>query len=99
MLVLLFVLCTGAIFAQTTSGSITGVVVDAQEAAISGAAVTITEQGKNFTLTTVLTKTDVLFFRRFNREHIRSQLKQPDLRNRNEKTCPLFQMIKLRSVI
>lgn len=51
MCVMLFVFCTGVIMAQTTSGSITGTVVDQQESAVAGAAVTITEEGKGFSLT------------------------------------------------
>lgn len=53
MLVLLFVLCTGAIFAQTTSGSISGNVLDQQESVIVGATVTVTEVGKDYSLTAV----------------------------------------------
>jgi Carboxypeptidase regulatory-like domain/TonB-dependent Receptor Plug Domain len=49
--ILLLVFCTGAIFAQSTSGTITGTVVDSQQAAIANAAVTVKEEGKAFTLT------------------------------------------------
>src|SRR5207244_11829093 len=45
------------IFGQTTSGSIAGNIRDAQDAAISNATVTITEQAKGVSLTT---KTDDL---------------------------------------
>lgn len=51
LFILLFVLCTGAILAQTTSGSITGTVVDPQEAAVANATVKVTEEGKSFSLT------------------------------------------------
>lgn len=49
--VLLLVLCTGVILGQTSSGSITGTVVDPQEAAVANATIKITEQGKSYTLT------------------------------------------------
>ncbi len=49
--VLSFVLCTGVVLAQTTSGSITGNVVDAQRSAITNATVTITDVDKGFTQT------------------------------------------------
>src|SRR5437660_12860310 len=49
--VLIFVLCTGVVLAQTTSGSITGNVVDPHQAAISNATVTITDVNKGFTQT------------------------------------------------
>src|SRR5258707_1854127 len=49
--VLSFVLCVGVVLAQTTSGSITGIVVDAQRAAIANATVTITDVDKGFTQT------------------------------------------------
>lgn len=51
MFVALIVLCTGAGLAQTTSGSITGTVVDPQQAAVAKATVTITEEGKSYSLT------------------------------------------------
>ena len=47
----IFVLCIGIMQAQTTSGSITGNVIDPQHAAIANATVTITEVGKGFTQT------------------------------------------------
>ena len=49
--VLIFVLCIGVVLAQTTSGSITGNVVDAQRSAIANATVTITDVDKGFTQT------------------------------------------------
>ncbi|HXQ37482.1 MAG TPA: carboxypeptidase-like regulatory domain-containing protein, partial [Anaerolineales bacterium] len=49
--VLMFVLCFGVVLAQTTSGSITGNVVDAQRSAIANAIVTITDVNKGFTQT------------------------------------------------
>src|SRR5207237_8944781 len=49
--VLIFVLCIGRVLAQTTSGSITGNVVDPHQAAISNATVTITDVNKGFTQT------------------------------------------------
>ncbi len=49
--VLIFVLCTGVVLAQTTSGSITGNVVDPHQAAIANATVTITDVNKGFTQT------------------------------------------------
>ncbi|HKZ78573.1 MAG TPA: carboxypeptidase regulatory-like domain-containing protein [Pyrinomonadaceae bacterium] len=51
MFAMLFVFCTGAVLAQTTSGSITGTVVDPQQAAVANATVTVTEEGKSFSLT------------------------------------------------
>src|SRR6266699_1818295 len=48
---LIFVLCIGVVLAQTTSGSITGNVVDAQRAAIANATITITDVDKGFTQT------------------------------------------------
>jgi len=53
MFVLIFVLCTGVVLAQTTSGSITGTVVDSQQATVTGAQVTVTEEGKSYSLTAV----------------------------------------------
>src|SRR3989441_12219973 len=49
--VVIFVLCTGVVLAQTTSGSITGNVVDAHGSAVSNATVTITDVNKGFTQT------------------------------------------------
>ncbi len=49
--VVIFVLCTGVVLAQTTSGSITGNVVDAHGSAVANATVTITEVNKGFTQT------------------------------------------------
>src|SRR5712691_4548329 len=49
--VLIFVLCIGVVLAQTTSGSITGNVVDAQRSAIANATVTITDVDKGSTQT------------------------------------------------
>src|SRR5258705_7966875 len=49
--VLIFVLCIGVVLAQTTSGSITGNVVDVQRSAIANATVTITDVNKGFTQT------------------------------------------------
>ncbi|HEY3038823.1 MAG TPA: carboxypeptidase regulatory-like domain-containing protein, partial [Pyrinomonadaceae bacterium] len=49
--VLMFVLCIGVVLAQTTSGSITGNVVDAHRSAIANATVTITDVNKGFTQT------------------------------------------------
>jgi len=49
--VLIFVLCIGVALAQTTSGSITGNLVDPHEAAIPNATVTITDVNKGFTQT------------------------------------------------
>ena len=49
--VLIFVLCTGVVLAQTTSGSITGNVIDSQRSAIANATVTITDVDKGFTQT------------------------------------------------
>ncbi|HNQ15246.1 MAG TPA: carboxypeptidase-like regulatory domain-containing protein, partial [Pyrinomonadaceae bacterium] len=46
------VIFAGVISGQTTSGSITGNIIDQQQAAIAGATVTITEEGKSFSLTT-----------------------------------------------
>ncbi len=51
--VLIFVLCIGVVLAQTTSGSITGTVVDSQQATVTGAKVTVTEEGKSYSLTAV----------------------------------------------
>src|SRR5260370_31609944 len=48
---LIFVLCTGVVLAQTTSGSITGNVVDPHQAAIPNATATITDVNKGFTQT------------------------------------------------
>ncbi|MEQ1607351.1 MAG: carboxypeptidase-like regulatory domain-containing protein, partial [Pyrinomonadaceae bacterium] len=50
--VLVFVLCTATIMAQSTSGSITGTIVDQQSAAIANATVRVTEEGRTYTLTT-----------------------------------------------
>lgn len=47
----LFLVC-GAAFAQTTSGSITGSVLDQQDAAVPGATVTAREQQRQFVLST-----------------------------------------------
>ncbi len=44
--ILFLVFSTGAILAQTTSGSITGTVVDPQSAAVANATVTIYEEGR-----------------------------------------------------
>ncbi len=49
--VLIFVLCIGVALAQTTSGSITGNLVDPHGAAIPNATVTITDVNKGFTQT------------------------------------------------
>lgn len=49
--VLVFVLCAATIMAQTTSGSITGTVVDQQSAAVTNATVTISEEGRSYKLT------------------------------------------------
>jgi hypothetical protein len=49
--ILVFVLCAATIMAQSTSGSITGTVVDPQEAAIPNATVTVTEEGRSYNLT------------------------------------------------
>ena len=49
--VLVFVLCAATIMAQSTSGSITGTVVDQQSAAIANATVKVTEEGRTYTLT------------------------------------------------
>src|SRR6266480_5215878 len=49
--VLIFVLCTGVVLAQTTSGSITGNVIDAQRSAIANATATLTDVDKGFTQT------------------------------------------------
>src|SRR5258706_12538557 len=49
--VLIFVLCIGVALAQTTSGSITGNVVDPHQAAIPNVTVTITDVNKGFTQT------------------------------------------------
>ena len=51
MFIILFVLCAGAGLAQTTSGSITGTVVDQQQAVVANATVTISEEGKRYSLT------------------------------------------------
>ena len=51
ILVLLLMLCVGVNLAQTTSGSITGTVVDPQGASVANAAIKVTEEGKNYTLT------------------------------------------------
>lgn len=48
---LLSLFWVGTILGQTTSGSISGTVVDPQQATISNATVKITEEGKAFTLT------------------------------------------------
>ncbi len=56
LLVLLFVLGAGAGFAQTTSGSIGGNVADPQQAAISGATVTLNDETRAFTLTATTDK-------------------------------------------
>ncbi|MGH9840348.1 MAG: carboxypeptidase regulatory-like domain-containing protein, partial [Blastocatellia bacterium] len=56
LLVLLFVLGPGAGFAQTTSGSIGGNVADPQQAAISGATVTLNDETRAFTLTATTDK-------------------------------------------
>ncbi len=48
---LLAVLSTGTGIAQTTSGSIAGNVVDAQQAAVANATVTITDEARGFTQT------------------------------------------------
>ncbi len=53
MFTMFFVLCAGAIIAQTTSGSITGTVVDPQQSAVANATVTVTEEGKSYSLTAV----------------------------------------------
>ncbi|HEY2012212.1 MAG TPA: carboxypeptidase-like regulatory domain-containing protein, partial [Bryobacteraceae bacterium] len=50
-LVLLLLFCLGT-YAQTTSGSIAGGVVDAQHSAVPAAVVTATEQEQKFTLST-----------------------------------------------
>ncbi len=49
--VLTFVLCIGVVLAQTTSGSITGNVVDAHRSAVANATVTITDVNKGFSQT------------------------------------------------
>jgi hypothetical protein len=49
--VLVFVICIGVVSAQTTSGSITGNVLDPQRSAIPNATVTITDVNKGFTQT------------------------------------------------
>ncbi len=51
MFISLVALCTGAGLAQTTSGSITGTVVDAGQSAVAKATVTVTEEGKSYSLT------------------------------------------------
>ena len=51
LFVLLVTLCVGAGLAQTTSGSITGTVVDPQQSAIAKATVIVTEEGKSYSLT------------------------------------------------
>lgn len=48
---LLMMLCAGTSLGQTTSGSISGTVVDAQEGAVVNATVTATEQSKGYSLT------------------------------------------------
>src|SRR5437660_695601 len=48
---LICMLCVGVVIAQTTSGSITGNVVDPHQAAIPNATVTITDVNKGFTQT------------------------------------------------
>jgi len=53
MVTMLFVLCTAAGIAQTTSGSITGTVVDPQQFAVADATVTVTEEGKSYSLRAV----------------------------------------------
>ena len=50
--ILLFVVFCAPMFAQTTSASIAGNIRDAQDAAISTANVTITEQSKNVSTVT-----------------------------------------------
>lgn len=49
--ILILVVYASATFAQSTSGSISGTVVDQQAAAIANAIVRITEEGKTYTLT------------------------------------------------
>ncbi|MEW6127371.1 MAG: carboxypeptidase regulatory-like domain-containing protein [Acidobacteriota bacterium] len=50
---MLCVLCTAPGLAQTTSGSITGTIVDQQQSAIANATVTATEESKGFSLTAI----------------------------------------------
>ena len=49
LVLLFFSISGGALFAQTTSGSIAGDVVDAQQAAVAGASVTVRDEGRGFT--------------------------------------------------
>ncbi len=49
--ILILVVYASATFAQSTSGSISGTIVDQQAAAIANAIVRITEEGKTYTLT------------------------------------------------
>lgn len=51
ILVLLLIISAESALAQTTSGSITGNVVDPQQAAVANATVKIIEEGKSYTLT------------------------------------------------
>jgi carboxypeptidase family protein len=52
LLILCVLALAAAINAQTTSGSITGSVADSQQAAVAGAAVSVTEEARSLTLTT-----------------------------------------------
>src|SRR5262245_61504387 len=60
-LVVFFVLSI-AVFGQTTSGSISGSVSDAQGAVIPGASVTATEESRKFTLSAVSDETGRFVF-------------------------------------
>ena len=51
MFIALVALCSGSGLAQTTSGSISGSVVDTQQNAVPKATITIQEEGKTFSLT------------------------------------------------
>jgi hypothetical protein len=56
LLAFVFALGCGAGFAQTTSGSIAGTVIDPNQAAIMGATVTVTDAAKAFSLTATTDK-------------------------------------------
>src|SRR5258706_8070995 len=63
--VLIFVLCIGVVLAQTTSGSITGNVIDSQRSAIANATVTITDVDKGFTQTATTVEEGGFLFPQF----------------------------------